>query len=390
MEQALILRTAPGVSQSPPLTLYIHLPWCVKKCPYCDFNSHAAEAIPESAYIDALARDLESALPEIWGRRIQSVFFGGGTPSLFSPEGIDRILTTVRTLTQLEPLAEITLEANPGTVEAGRFRGYREAGVTRVSLGVQSFQNDLLARIGRIHGGDEALRAAELAAQFFETYNLDLMLALPGQSQAQFEADIETALSFYPPHLSCYHLTLEPNTPFGHTPPANLPDDDIASAMQNWLDARLAEAGFEHYEISAYARPRHRSRHNLNYWTFGDYLGIGAGAHSKLSFHDRIIRQMRVKHPAQYMQAVGKAEHVTEIRKLVSKELPFEFMMNGLRLTEGVNSDLFIQRTGLPINVCEAALKAAEGKGLLERGAGFVRPTPLGQRFLNDLLTLFL
>lgn len=390
MEKTVKLHTSPGVSIPPPLSLYIHLPWCVRKCPYCDFNSHAAEVIPESAYIESLARDLELALPQIWGRRIQTVFFGGGTPSLFSPEGIDRILTAVRTLAQLEPLAEITLEANPGTVEAGRFKGYREAGVTRVSLGIQSFDDELLGRIGRIHGGSEARQAVELAAQTFETFNLDLMYALPGQTQAQLEADVKTALSFHPPHLSCYHLTLEPNTPFGHAPPANLPDDEASSHMQDWLDARLADAGYDNYETSAFAKPRHRSRHNLNYWMFGDYLGLGAGAHGKLSFHDRIVREMRVKHPAQYMQAVQKAEHVTETRDIANKDLPFEFMMNALRLTEGVRPELFLQRTGLPLNICASALKNAVNRNLLEHGVDYLRPTRLGRRFLNDLLTLFL
>lgn len=380
----------PAPSIPPPLSLYIHLPWCVRKCPYCDFNSHALDVIPEPAYIDALARDLELALPQIWGRRIQTIFFGGGTPSLFSPEGIDRILTTVRTLTMLEPLAEITLEANPGTVEAGRFKGYREAGVNRVSLGIQSFQDELLSRIGRIHDGREARNSAELAATTFETFNLDLMYALPGQSQAQLETDIETALSFQPPHLSCYHLTLEPNTPFGYAPPANLPDDEVSSCMQDWLEARLTDAGYDNYETSAFAKPRHRCRHNLNYWMFGDYLGIGAGAHGKLSFHDRIVREMRIKHPAQYMQAVGKAEHIAETRELASRELPFEFMMNALRLTEGVRPELFMQRTGLPLNACAPSLEKAEDRKLLERGADYLRPTMLGRRFLNELLTLFL
>jgi oxygen-independent coproporphyrinogen-3 oxidase len=385
-----LIRAGAGLTIPPPLTLYIHLPWCVRKCPYCDFNSHAAGAIPESAYIDALTRDLELALPEIWGRKLHAVFFGGGTPSLFSPDGIDRILTTVRTLTQLEPLAEITLEANPGTVETGRFKAYREAGVTRASLGIQSFNDDMLKRIGRIHGGAEARHAAELAAQTFDTFNLDLMYALPGQSMEMLRADIETALSFAPPHLSCYHLTLEPNTPFGHTPPPDLPDDDQSAAMQEWLEERLVAAGYEHYETSAFAKPRHRSRHNLNYWTFGDYLGIGAGAHSKLSFHNRIVRQMRAKHPLQYMHAAERGEHIAETRTLTSKELPFEFMMNALRLNEGIPTALFTQHTGLPLAACEAGLKSAEEKGLIERDMHSLRPTPQGRRFLNELLVLFL
>ena len=384
------MRIGAGLTTPPPLTLYIHLPWCVKKCPYCDFNSHAADGIPEAAYVDALVRDLELALPEIWGRKIHAVFFGGGTPSLFSPEGIDRILAMVRTLTQLEPLAEITLEANPGTVEAGRFRGYREAGVTRVSLGIQSFDDDMLRRIGRIHGAVEARQAAELAAKTFDTFNLDLMYALPGQTPDMLHADIDTALSFAPPHLSCYHLTLEPNTAFGHTPPPKLPDDDTAAAMQEWLEERLGAAGFDHYETSAFAKPRHRCRHNLNYWSFGDYLGIGAGAHSKLSFHDRIVRQMRVKHPAQYMQGVERGEHIAESRTLAPNELPFEFMMNALRLNEGFPSSLFSQHTGQPLTACLAGLQKAEEKGLIERNANSMRPTAQGRRFLNELLVLFL
>ena len=390
VESKILMQAGAGLTTPPPLALYIHLPWCVKKCPYCDFNSHALDNIPEDAYIDALARDLESALPEIWGRRIHAVFFGGGTPSLFSPEGIDRILTSVRTLTQLEPLAEITLEANPGTVEAGRLRGYREAGVTRVSLGIQSFDDDMLRRIGRIHGAAEARHAAELAAKTFDTFNLDLMYALPGQTLEMLRTDIETSLVFAPPHLSCYHLTLEPNTAFGHMPPPNLPDDDTAAAMQEWLEERLDAAGFDHYETSAFAQPRHRCRHNLNYWTFGDYLGIGAGAHSKLSFHDRIVRQMRMKHPAQYMQGVERGEHIAETRVITHKELPFEFMMNALRLNEGFPTSLFARHTGLPLTACLTGLQKAEEKGLLERDLETLHPTAKGRRFLNELLMLFL
>ncbi len=390
MENKILTRAGAGLAVPPPLALYIHLPWCVKKCPYCDFNSHALDNIPEDAYIAALARDLELALPEIWGRKIHAVFLGGGTPSLFSPEGIDRILTTVRTLTQLEPLAEITLEANPGTVEAGRFRSYREAGINRVSLGIQSFDDDMLRRIGRIHGTAEARHAAELAAKNFETFNLDLMYALPGQTLDMLKIDIETALAFDPPHLSCYHLTLEPNTAFGHSPPPNLPDDDTAAVMQAWLEERLGDAGYEHYETSAFARPRHRCRHNLNYWTFGDYLGIGAGAHSKLSFHDRIVRQMRVKRPAQYMHGAERGEHIAETRTISHKELPFEFMMNALRLNEGFPTSLFARHTGLPLTACLRSLEKAEARGLLERDATRLRPTAEGRRFLNDLLVLFL
>jgi len=379
-----------GLTVSPPLSLYIHLPWCVKKCPYCDFNSHAAQAIPEAAYIDALLADLERALPDIWGRTLHTVFFGGGTPSLFSAAGIDRILTGVRTLTRLSPGAEITLEANPGTVEAAKFAGFRAAGVTRVSLGIQSFNPRHLQALGRIHDDAEARRAAELAATHFDTFNLDLMYALPGQTLAEALADIDTALSFQPPHLSTYHLTLESNTPFGHTAPPNLPDDDLAADMQLAVEARLIEAGMQHYETSAYAKPNHASRHNLNYWQFGDYLGIGAGAHSKLSFHDRIVRQMRTKHPQQYMDAVGQGAPIADTRTLTRADLPFEFMMNALRLNEGVPAALFEVRTGLPLIVCTAALEKARAQGLLLPGATRLQPSVQGQRFLNDLLELFL
>ncbi len=390
MAETVIRFAGGGLTVQPPLSLYLHLPWCVKKCPYCDFNSHASQGIPETAYIDALLLDLERALPDIWGRKIHSVFFGGGTPSLFSADGIDRILTGVRTLTQLIPNAEITLEANPGTVEAAKFKGFREAGVTRVSLGIQSFNPRHLQALGRIHDDTEARRAAEFAAVHFDTFNLDLMFALPGQTLAEAMSDIDTALGFRPPHLSAYHLTLEPNTPFGHTAPPNLPDDDLAADMQQAIEARLTEAGMQHYETSAYARPQHVSRHNLNYWQFGDYLGIGAGAHSKLSFHDRIIRQMRVKHPQQYMDAVKAGAHVADARVLTRDDLPFEFMMNALRLNDGVSAALFEERTGLPLIVCTVALEQARGRGLLERDATRLKPTLQGQRFLNDLLALFL
>lgn len=379
-----------GLKVQPPLSLYIHLPWCVKKCPYCDFNSHAAQTLPEAAYIDALLADLERALPEVWGRKVHTVFFGGGTPSLFSAEGIDRILTAVRTLTPLLPGAEITLEANPGTVEAAKFAGFREAGVTRISLGIQSFNPRHLKALGRIHDDAEARRAVELAACHFETFNLDLMFALPDQTLADALSDIETALDFAPPHLSAYHLTLEPNTPFGHTAPPDLPDDDVAADMQVAINARLGQAGMQHYETSAYARPGHASRHNLNYWQFGDYLGIGAGAHSKLSFHDCIVRQMRTKHPQQYMDAVKQGAHVAERRTLTRDDLPFEFMMNALRLNEGVDARLFEERTGLPLIVCHAALEKARARGLLEVAGDRLKPTPQGQRFLNDMLELFL
>ncbi len=374
----------------PPLALYIHIPWCVRKCPYCDFNSHAASEIPEDAYIDSLTRDLEEALPQIWGRTIHSVFFGGGTPSLFSAPGIARILDTVRMLTPLEPLAEVTLEANPGTMEAGRFRDFRDAGVNRLSLGIQSFDDAKLRSLGRIHGAAEARAAAEMAALTFPSFNLDVMYGLPGQSPEEALVDADIALGFNPSHLSWYHLTLEPNTPFGHTPPANLPDEDASFAMQEAIEVRLAAAGFDHYETSAFALKGHRCRHNLNYWQFGDYLGIGAGAHSKLSFHDRIVRQMRVKHPRQYMEAVLLGRHIAEERTVAAEELPFEFMMNALRLIDGVKLALFSERTGLPLNVVLKPLAQAEARGMIMRTPVHLEPTLAGQRFLNDLLTLFL
>ncbi len=391
MTQSVIRFAGSGLTVSPPLSLYIHIPWCVKKCPYCDFNSHGQkDALPETAYIDALLRDLESALPDIWGRKIHSIFFGGGTPSLFSADGIDRILTGVRTLTPLLPSAEITLEANPGTVEAAKFAGFRAAGINRVSLGIQSFNPRHLKALGRIHDDTEAHRAAELAATHFDTFNLDLMFALPGQTLAEALRDVDTALSFNPPHLSCYHLTLEPNTPFGHTPPPNLPDDDLAADMQLAIETRLNTAGMQHYETSAYARANHASRHNLNYWQFGDYLGIGAGAHSKLSFHDRILRQMRTKHPQQYMDAVALRTHIADTRTLTRNDLPFEFMMNALRLNQGVDAKLFEERTGLPLIVCASVLERARTLGLLTPDTARLEPTLQGQRFLNDLLEMFL
>lgn len=403
MAEAVVRLAGRGLAAPPPLALYIHLPWCVRKCPYCDFNSHGLLPspargregggegdLPEAAYVDALRADLEHALPDIWGRRIVSVFFGGGTPSLFSPDGIDRILTAVRTLTPLVPGVEVTLEANPGTVEATKFKGFREAGVTRLSLGIQSFDPRHLRALGRIHDDAEARRAAELAATHFETFNLDLMYALPGQTLAEALADVEFALGFAPTHLSAYHLTLEPNTPFGHTAPANLPDDDLAADMQVAIEARLADAGMAHYETSAFARPGHACRHNLNYWQFGDYLGIGAGAHSKLSFHDRIIRQMRTKHPQQYMDAVKAGAHIADTRTLTRADLPFEFMMNALRLNQGVPTALFEERTGLPPGMCNAAFGRARELGLLETDTMRLRPTLRGRRFLNDLLELFL
>ena len=374
----------------PPLALYIHIPWCVKKCPYCDFNSHTArEALPEARYIEALARDLEAALPLIWGRSIHTIFFGGGTPSLFSGASIDAILTTVRSLTKLDYFAEITLEANPGTVEAAKFAEFKAAGVNRLSLGIQSFNPAHLQALGRIHDDKEAHRAVEIAAATFDNFNLDLMYALPGQTLQQAQADLDTALQYAPPHLSCYHLTLEPNTPF-HAAPPSLPDDDLSADMQQMIETTLAQAGYDHYETSAFAQPRRQSRHNLNYWQFGDYLGIGAGAHSKLSFHDRIIRQMRHKHPREYMAHALAGTPVQTENNVSRAELPFEFMMNALRLCDGFPTSLFSERTGLNITAAQVALDEAERRGLLTRDHLRIAPTPGGQRFLNDLLGLFL
>ena len=377
----------------PPLALYVHIPWCVRKCPYCDFNSHAVrDEIPETAYLDALLRDLEQAVPQVWGREIVSIFIGGGTPSLFSPEAIDRLLIGARTLLRVSPVAEITLEANPGTFETARFRGYREAGVNRLSLGIQSFNPSHLRALGRIHDDREARAAAEAALGLFEEVNLDLMYALPGQTMDELRRDLDTALGLAPPHLSAYHLTLEPNTPFAAQPPA-LPDDDLAADMQSLVEERLGAAGYQHYETSAFARRDHRCRHNLNYWTFGDYLGIGAGAHGKLSFHDRIERQARVKHPKAYLDArfaPGSADHLSERRELDRDDRVFEFMMNALRLREGFDPRLFEARTGLSIAVAEPALARAQQLGLLERELHLFRPSPVGCRFLNELLQLFL
>jgi oxygen-independent coproporphyrinogen-3 oxidase len=381
----------PALQAPPPLALYVHFPWCVKKCPYCDFNSHTAQggAIPEAAYLDALVADLEAALPGIWGRRVGSVFIGGGTPSLLTEAGLDRLLTDIRMRLPLDPLAEITLEANPGTVEAGRFAAYRAAGVNRLSLGVQSFDDRYLHALGRIHSGAEARKAVELALTHFERVNFDLMYALPGQSGGHLAADLRTALDYRPQHLSCYHLTLEPNTPFHHSPPP-LPDPDAAADMQEQVEATLGAAGYVHYETSAFALPQMQCRHNLNYWQFGDYLGIGAGAHSKLSSHEGIVRQMRHKHPGAYLAAHHGGDFVQEQHTVGADDLPFEFMMNALRLTGGVPLALFSQRTGLGPEAVEAPLRTARERGLVAIDDEVLRPTERGQRFLNDLLGLFL
>ena len=382
--------TASGLQNPPPLSLYIHIPWCVRKCPYCDFNSHESrQDIPEQAYVDALIADLEQSVPKVWGRKIRSVFFGGGTPSLFSPESIDRILSHVRMLTPLEYEVEITLEANPGTVDAAHFKGYRDAGVNRLSLGIQSFDNRYLARLGRIHDEKQAIIASELALTTFESVNLDVMYGLPQQSLEDALADAKRACELAPAHLSFYHLTLEPNTAFHRTPPS-LPDDDTSAAMQEAIEDLLASHGYEHYETSAFAQKGKRARHNLNYWTFGDYLGIGAGAHSKLSYHDKITRESRHKHPNRYLENTAKGQAIDNEWTISQDELGFEFMMNALRLTEGFDLDLLQLRTGLPIGRIEPALKVARDKGLITVENNLIKPTLLGQRFLNELLQLFL
>lgn len=375
---------------SPPLSLYIHVPWCVQKCPYCDFNSHESKgSIPEAEYLQALITDLESALPLIWGRPVVSIFFGGGTPSLLSAEGLDQLLMAVRARVQLLPEAEITLEANPGTVEASKFAGFRAAGVNRVSLGIQSFKPEHLQALGRIHDRDEALAAAALAAEHFERFNLDLMYGLPGQTLAEARADLETALSLKPQHLSCYQLTLEPNTRFAAFPP-ELPEPDLCADMQDAIEARLAEAGFQHYETSAFARPGYQCRHNLNYWHFGDYLGIGAGAHSKLTLHDRVLRQMRWKHPEAYLKQVAAGNPIQEENQVGGEQLPFEFLMNALRLNGGFDPALFEARTSRPLIVIQPQLNEAAKEGLLELSPHWIAPTDTGRRFLNRLLERFI
>jgi oxygen-independent coproporphyrinogen-3 oxidase len=382
--------TLSGLTHPPPLSLYIHIPWCVRKCPYCDFNSHESkQEIPEQQYVDALIADLEQATPLIWGRKIHSIFFGGGTPSLFSAESIDRLLSQVRALTPLEYDAEITLEANPGTVDIAHFKGYSEAGINRISLGIQSFNDIYLTKLGRIHDHRQALKAANFALENFDAVNLDLMYALPGQSLEDALQDAKKACALKPAHLSFYHLTIEPNTAFDRNPP-QVPNDDISSEMQEKIEVTLATHGYENYETSAFAQANKQCKHNLNYWTFGDYLGIGAGAHSKLSFHDKMIRQMRHKHPKRYMENAKNGLAVDQEWQIAQKDLSFEFMMNAMRLTSGVPVDLFQQRTGLPIITIQRAMKKAEEKGLLIANHENIKPTLLGKRFLNDLLTIFL
>ena len=394
MSQSVIQLHRPGqlqLSALPPLTLYIHLPWCLRKCPYCDFNSHesAQRDFPEQRYLDALRADLESSLPLIWGRSVHSVFIGGGTPSLFSPDAIDRLLSDVRALLRLEADAEITLEANPGTFEKDRFKAFREAGVTRLSVGVQSFDDRFLERLGRVHSADQARAALDEAARHFETFNLDLMYALPGQTLADLDRDLDIALGFNPPHLSVYHLTLEPNTYFAKFPPV-VPDEDTAYAMLDLITERTAQAGLARYEVSAYARAGHRCFHNWNYWQFGDYLGLGAGAHGKLSFAHRVLRQVRWRDPQLYMDNALKGQPMASEEEVAPADLPFEFMLNALRLREGFPLALFNERTGLPLSRIMPALQQAENKGWITRDPASLRPTERGFDFLSDLQELFL
>jgi putative oxygen-independent coproporphyrinogen III oxidase len=419
----------PGALQAlPPLSLYVHLPWCLKKCPYCDFNSHeldpktavasppqgldltrpaevisripiaaasstSAGRIPahiEGRYLDALCADLESALPQIWGRRVHTIFIGGGTPSLFSPDSIDRMLADIRARVPLEADCEITLEANPGTFEKDRFKAFRQAGVNRLSIGVQSFDDAKLKALGRVHDRAQAMAAVEEARRCFDTFNLDLMYALPGQTPADLDADIAQALAFDPPHLSLYHLTLEPNTVFATRPPKNLPDEDTAFDMLDHLIVRAEAAGLSRYEISAYAKPGHQCRHNLNYWQFGDYLGIGAGAHSKISFPDRIVRQVRWREPQTYMDKAAQGLACSNETDVDLSARAFEFMMNALRLKDGFELLRYMERTGLTMASIQKPLAQAEAQGLLARDLARAWPTAKGFDFLSDLQALFL
>lgn len=384
----------PGVLQLPalpPLSLYVHLPWCIRKCPYCDFNSHEMKQgeLPEQRYLDALVADLDAALPLVWGRMVHSIFIGGGTPSLFSPQAIDHLLADVRARLKLEPDCEITLEANPGTFEKDRFKAFRAAGVTRLSVGVQSFNDQHLKALGRVHDRAQAIAAVEEAQLAFDTFNLDLMYALPGQSLAQLEEDLAQAMALMPPHLSVYHLTIEPNTYFAKFPP-QVPEDDTAYAMLDRITEVTSAAGLQRYEISAYGKPGHGCWHNLNYWQFGDYLGIGAGAHSKLSFAHRVVRQVRLRDPRLYMEGALAGSAIAQDAEVGRRDLPFEFMLNALRLKDGFETQRFFERTGLPLAAIEPGLKQAEQKGLVERTATHVRPTERGFDFLSDLQGLFL
>jgi putative oxygen-independent coproporphyrinogen III oxidase len=392
-----------ALSVLPPLSLYVHIPWCVRKCPYCDFNSHEIkesysrnatallnlESGLEQRYIHALIADLDRALPQVWGRPVYTVFFGGGTPSLLSVRGLDDLLSAIRARLPLAPDAEITLEANPGTFEAHKFAEFRSLGINRLSIGIQSFNPGHLRVLGRIHDASQARAAIEIAQSNFDNFNLDLMYALPGQTVAEAVADIDTAIGFLPAHVSAYHLTIEPNTLF-HRHPPEVPDDEVSADMQQVIEMRLADAGYRHYETSAFAQSGREAKHNLNYWTFGDYLGIGAGAHSKLSFADRILRQMRHKQPREYMEEAEAGVALQQEQVVTVEDLPFEFMMNALRLVSGFELSLFAARTGLSLHAVRKEMQEAELRGLIERDHLRLQPTLKGQRFLNDLLQIFL
>jgi len=392
-----------ALSALPPLSLYVHIPWSVRKCPYCDFNSHEIkgsngagdnallnlESGLEQGYIQALIADLDRALPQVWGRPVYTMFFGGGTPSLLSARGLDDLLSAIRARLPLAPDAEITLEANPGTFEARKFAEFRALGINRLSIGIQSFNPGHLKALGRIHDAAQARAAIEIAQASFDNFNLDLMYALPGQTVAQAVADIETATGFAPAHISAYHLTIEPNTLF-HRHPPEVPDDDTSADMQQAIETSLAESGYRHYETSAFAKAGREARHNLNYWTFGDYLGIGAGAHGKLSFADRILRQVRYKQPREYMEKAQAGAALQQEQVVTVDDLPFEFMMNALRLTGGFELSLFAARTGVSLHSLRKELQEAESRGLIERDHLRMQPTLKGQRFLNDLLQIFL
>ena len=381
----------------PPLTLYVHFPWCTKKCPYCDFNSHAVTNngshqtnFDEALYLKALCADLEASLPLIWGRRIHAIFIGGGTPSLLSAAGLDQLLADIRARLPMDADIEITMEANPGSVEVQQFKAYQASGVNRLSLGIQSFNDQHLKALGRIHQADEARQAIRIAQQTFLRVNIDLMYGLPEQTTQQAMQDLKEALSFETGHISLYHLTLEPNTLFASFPPP-LPDEDTTFEMQEILHQLLHQADYDRYEISAFAKKNQRCQHNLNYWKFGDYLGIGAGAHGKISFPDKIIRTIKERHPQSYMQSVfSPAKAMLEERQIDGHELPFEFMLNALRLIEGVPSADFLDRTGIDLSAIQKDLQVAIQKGLLTDSLTQIQATPLGLQFLNDLQEIFL
>ncbi len=380
-----------NLTQLPPLSLYIHMPWCIKKCPYCDFNSHGLKGtLPEQEYINSLIMDLEQALPLIWGRSIQTIFIGGGTPSLFSGEAIDRLISSIRSRIKISPYAEITLEANPGTVEKHYIAEYAAAGVNRISLGIQSFNDQHLKVLGRIHSANEAREAIATVADNFANFNLDIIYGLPKQSSEEAINDIQQAINAKPTHISAYNLTIEPNTHFAKFVPEYLPEDDLCYQMQDAIINTLASNGYQRYEISAFAKNNLQSQHNRNYWEFGDYLGIGAGAHSKLSFHDRIIRQMRHKHPTQYMERVKRQQHIDEERIVTAQELAFEFMMNALRLCDGFSNKLYTQTTGQSFSSILPQLLVAQEQNFIELHPNNITPSAKGRDFLNNLLELFL